>query len=147
MEGLEFGWRKAVRKQLYHYVPNFSNRFNENVYSLCGQYQIDALYGKSVEFLKIEEILDQSQICHTCEIKLQRREDNKKKKQILTEITNEFSNHVEYLKETTCSEDGCFETGLVPITTSESFKEKPHYCLEHNPRVQKSIIKTKEIAA
>jgi len=143
MEGLKFGWVRPVRKDICHYIEDFSHVVTGNVNSLCNEYHIKAHHGRNKEFLEKYEILDTSTICHVCELKLKQLEQNNSKKEILDEINNTSVSYGYVLRNVVCSDENCNEKGITFVSITD--EEKPHYCIKHNLRVQETIRKEKKL--
>ena len=144
MEGLKFGWRKAARSDIYHYIRDFSHKANyETVSSLCTEKSIEVHYAKTKTFLKEFEIDIRYNICHICKLKLEQIKQNDSKKETLTEINNMSVSDGHVLKNVICSEHNCKNSGVSFVSVID--EEKPHYCIKHNLRIQETIQKEKKL--
>jgi len=137
LEGLTYGWKRSLTH--YHYFDN------ESFSSLCGHAKYTNSYFKANEFFTEIELATDMSICKRC---YSVRQTNVKfeiiKKHQKSESTD-IANHGYIIKESTCSEPGCNERGLVIRFTEKD--EKEHFCVKHNPRVQETIRKEKKITA
>ncbi len=144
MEGLKFGWLQSSRSGMYHYVPDYTSRDTDTLKSLCWKFSMDRVYAKTKEFLKKFEILDVSEICHICELKLKNKKQNDSKKEILEETNIVSISDTYILRKVTCYEESCNETGISFVSIHN---EQAHYCIKHNLRVAETIRKEKEVTA
>ena len=143
MENLKFGWRQSSRSGMYHYVPDYTSRDTHTLRSLCWKFSMDRVYARTKEFLEKFEILDVSEICHICELKLKNRQQNDFKKEILEEI-NKIPTHDGYvLKKATCSEESCNNSGVAFVSVNNP--NDNHYCTKHNLQVTETVRQEKEV--
>lgn len=144
MEGLKFGWRRAARSDIYHYIRDFSHKANyETITSLCTKKSIEVDYAKTKIFLKEFEIGTQYTICDICKLKLEQLQQNNSKKETLAKINEMSISNGHVLQKVICSEDNCNSSGMVFVLINN--EEKPHYCIKHNLRVQETIKKEKKL--
>jgi|APSaa5957512535_1039671.scaffolds.fasta_scaffold89893_2 hypothetical protein len=141
MEGLRFGWVLGVRSGIHHYISDFTHK--DSAGSLCNKLALEKYYAKKKEYLEKFEILDVTTICPACELKLQDKIQNDSKNEILEQINNASISDGFVLKKFMCAEESCVTSGVAFVSINSPNDQ--HYCIQHNLRVQETILKEKEL--
>lgn len=133
LESMTCGWVKSSVSGTYHYIARIND--NGTRRGECGYSTRHYLY-----FYKKFEILDKSKICVKCELIITNRAINTAKKRDfiynMEPIIHVQDTHT--LKQVTCSDPECNESGVAYVSTTRN--EKEHYCIEHNLRIQMEKI-------
>lgn len=133
MEGLTYGWKKAIKH--YHFHLSFRQL------SLCGKAAYNPSEWKKIEFFSDIEIEPDMKICQEC-YSLRQKDA---KHEIIEEHKKSKSLDGYILEKRGCHEVGCAVVGYAYVPSKG--EEKQHFCLKHNLRVQETIRKEKELAA